>query len=99
MAEGLVHFDEQALELFRVVVRAVDGHLDLTLTEFFLIEDGDGAIDADCFVDTGDEKEHTDVWILVQVVVGLEQSVPGDIGNDEVPVVDDLYESGLAAFG
>ena len=44
-----------------------------------------------------DEQEP--LWILVQVVVGLEQSVPGDIGNDEVPVVDDLYESGLAAFG
>ncbi len=95
MAEGFIDFHEQALELLGVVIGTVNGHLDLPLLELFLIENGDGSVDTDRFIEAGYQEEESDVRVLIQVVIGLEQSVAGDVGNDEVTVVDDPDEAGF----
>ena len=67
--------------------------------QFVLGDDAGLAVDAHGVVDAGDEENQADVGAVLNVLVGLEQAVAGNIREQQVAVVNDLDEARLAPLG
>ena len=99
MAVGLFDLDQHPLKVFGPVVGLVEGYLDIPAFKVLFADDADPAVDPDGVVDSGYEEDQTDVGIVVDILVGLEQPVTGHVGEKQVLLVQHLDEAGLAALG
>ncbi len=47
----------------------------------------------------GNEKDQANLGIALDVAVAVKELVAGNVGNEQLPVVQNFHETGHAAFG
>ena len=88
VAIRLFNLNENPLEMFGVVIRVVQRHLDPQAFEFRLVYDRHGAIDPHGFVNAWDDKQQADAGIAVHIAIGLKEPVARYVGQQEMAIVE-----------
>ena len=79
MTIRLFYLDQHPLQMLGIIVCLVEGQLNILLFKFFFVNDAYLAVDPYSVIDTRYEEDQTDEWILIYILVGLEQPVASHV--------------------
>ena len=96
MAIRLFNVEQQTLKHFGFFVGIV--YFEFHILEFSAVDHSDSTVDSHRLVVAWYKEDQTNLRISFDIAVAVKQFVPGDVGNEKLRVVEDLYESGHAAL-
>ena len=96
MAIRLLNVEQQTLKHFGFFVGIV--YFEFHILEFSTVDHSDSAVDSHRLVVAWYKEDQTNLRIAFDIAVAVKQFVSRDVGNEKLPVVENLHEPGRAAL-
>jgi hypothetical protein len=95
---GFLYLNDDTLLNGPITVRVVHRAFNLMAVESLSADDRNPPVHPHHFGDPRDEEDEADMGVFIHVEVGLKQLIPGHIGKQQMPVIQNSDEAWLAPF-